>query len=44
MTMPAAAGWKYLHKVPNGYCGLEGTGVSCPLPFALGVTVDTAQG
>jgi peptide-methionine (S)-S-oxide reductase len=31
---------QYLHKVPNGYCGLEGTGVSCPLPFALGVTVD----
>jgi hypothetical protein len=23
-----------------GYCGLEGTGVSCPLPFALGVTLD----
>ncbi len=30
---------QYLHKVPNGYCGLQGTGVSCPLPFALGVTV-----
>jgi peptide-methionine (S)-S-oxide reductase len=23
---------QYLHKVPNGYCGLAGTGVSCPLP------------
>ena len=23
---------QYLHKVPNGYCGLKGTGVSCPLP------------
>ncbi len=23
---------QYLHKVPNGYCGLRGTGVSCPLP------------
>jgi peptide-methionine (S)-S-oxide reductase len=23
---------QYLHKVPNGYCGLEGTGVSCPIP------------
>ena len=23
---------QYLHKVPNGYCGLEGTGVSCPTP------------
>ena len=21
---------QYLHKVPNGYCGLVGTGVSCP--------------
>jgi len=21
---------QYLHKVPNGYCGLQGTGVSCP--------------
>ena len=25
---------QYLHKVPNGYCGLAGTGVSCPLPAA----------
>jgi peptide-methionine (S)-S-oxide reductase len=23
---------QYLHKVPNGYCGLKGTGVSCPVP------------
>ncbi len=23
---------QYLHKVPNGYCGLGGTGVSCPRP------------
>src|SRR6185295_5693891 len=23
---------QYLHKVPWGYCGLEGTGVSCPMP------------
>jgi peptide-methionine (S)-S-oxide reductase len=23
---------QYLHKVPNGYCGIAGTGVSCPLP------------
>ncbi|KAK6474170.1 peptide methionine sulfoxide reductase MsrA-like isoform X1 [Huso huso] len=22
---------QYLHKVPNGYCGLKGTGVSCPM-------------
>jgi peptide-methionine (S)-S-oxide reductase len=27
---------QYLHKVPNGYCGLGGTGVSCP----VGVDVD----
>ena len=23
---------QYLHKVPNGYCGLCGTGVACPSP------------
>ncbi|MEA2432967.1 MAG: peptide-methionine (S)-S-oxide reductase [Actinomycetota bacterium] len=23
---------QYLDKVPNGYCGLKGTGVSCPIP------------
>ncbi len=23
---------QYLHHVPNGYCGLQGTGVSCPVP------------
>jgi len=28
---------QYLHKIPNGYCGLEGTGVSCPI--GLGVAV-----
>jgi peptide-methionine (S)-S-oxide reductase len=22
---------QYLHKVPHGYCGLGGTGVSCPV-------------
>ena len=22
---------QYLHKVPNGYCGIGGTGVSCPI-------------
>jgi peptide-methionine (S)-S-oxide reductase len=22
---------QYLHKVPNGYCGLRGTGASCPV-------------
>ena len=25
---------QYLHKVPNGYCGLAGTGVSCQVPAA----------
>ena len=25
---------QYLHKVPNGYCGLKGTGVSCSIPAA----------
>ncbi|MFI5300774.1 MAG: peptide-methionine (S)-S-oxide reductase MsrA [Polyangiales bacterium] len=23
---------QYLHKNPEGYCGLEGTGVACPIP------------
>lgn len=23
---------QYLYKVPNGYCGLAGTGVTCPIP------------
>jgi peptide-methionine (S)-S-oxide reductase len=27
---------QYLHKVPNGYCGLGGTGVSCPVGLATG--------
>ncbi|MFO7272770.1 MAG: peptide-methionine (S)-S-oxide reductase MsrA [Sphaerobacter thermophilus] len=27
---------QYLHKVPNGYCGLEGTGVACPAPAITG--------
>lgn len=22
---------QYLHKVPHGYCGLQGTGVACPI-------------
>jgi peptide-methionine (S)-S-oxide reductase len=25
---------QYLYKVPNGYCGLKGTGVSCSIPAA----------
>lgn len=27
---------QYLHKVPNGYCGLGGTGVTCPVGLAEG--------
>jgi peptide-methionine (S)-S-oxide reductase len=27
---------QYLHKVPNGYCGLGGTGVSCPVGLVGG--------
>ncbi len=26
---------QYLHKVPHGYCGLGGTGVSCPIGTAV---------
>jgi peptide-methionine (S)-S-oxide reductase len=26
---------QYLAKNPDGYCGLGGTGVSCPLPLDL---------
>ncbi|MEO6205482.1 MAG: peptide-methionine (S)-S-oxide reductase MsrA [Mycobacteriales bacterium] len=29
---------QYLHKNPNGYCGIGGTGVSCPI--GVGVAVD----
>ncbi len=29
---------QYLHKNPNGYCGIGGTGVSCPI--GVGVTID----
>lgn len=25
---------QYLHKVPNGYCGIGGTGLSCPVGIA----------
>jgi peptide-methionine (S)-S-oxide reductase len=27
---------QYLHKVPHGYCGIGGTGVSCPVGLATG--------
>jgi len=26
---------QYLHKVPNGYCGIGGTGVTCAMPRTL---------
>lgn len=26
---------QYLHKIPNGYCGLAGTGVACPAPAGV---------
>jgi peptide-methionine (S)-S-oxide reductase len=29
---------QYLHKVPNGYCSMTGTGVSCPI--GVGVSAD----
>ena len=32
---------QYLEKVPNGYCGLGGTGVTCPI--GVGVAVPTAR-
>ncbi|WP_417257972.1 peptide-methionine (S)-S-oxide reductase MsrA [Celeribacter sp.] len=28
---------QYLAKNPNGYCGLKGTGVSCPINLGVGV-------
>ncbi len=31
---------QYLHKNPNGYCGLGGTGVSCPV--GVGVVTETS--
>jgi peptide-methionine (R)-S-oxide reductase len=30
---------QYLYKVPNGYCGLGGTGVSCPVGLGVGATL-----
>jgi peptide-methionine (S)-S-oxide reductase len=35
---------QYLHKVPNGYCGLSGTGVSCPVPWAVQPVSGGSQG
>jgi peptide-methionine (S)-S-oxide reductase len=35
---------QYLHKVPNGYCGLAGTGVSYPVPAAAGAGAEESRG
>lgn len=34
---------QYLSKVPNGYCGLGGTGVSCPIGLDLATPAEGAQ-
>ena len=35
---------QYLHKVPNGYCGLGGTGASCPVGVAAAPATAVAEG
>jgi hypothetical protein len=27
--------WRYMYGVSYGYCGLDGTGVSCPVGLAV---------
>lgn len=34
---------QYLHKVPNGYCGLNGTGVTCAIPQQSPVSVGEVE-
>lgn len=34
---------QYLAKVPNGYCGLGGTGVSCPIGVGVSAGVGAAE-
>jgi peptide-methionine (S)-S-oxide reductase len=34
---------QYLHKVPGGYCGLEGTGVTCAMPHRSPVMLDAVD-
>lgn len=29
--------WGCMDEVPNGYCGLDGTGVTCPIPWRTAV-------
>ncbi len=31
---------QYLHKVPNGYCHMTATGVACPAPLGVSVSVE----
>ncbi|WP_414461955.1 peptide-methionine (S)-S-oxide reductase MsrA [Hyphomicrobium sp. B1] len=31
---------QYLAKIPHGYCGLKGTGVSCPMPASDAASAD----
>ncbi len=30
---------QYLHKNPSGYCGIGGTGVSCPVGLGAGAAI-----
>lgn len=40
-TTPRSTTSQYLHKVPDGYCGLGGTGVTCAMPHrSLPVSLD----
>lgn len=34
---------QYLHKVPDGYCGLGGTGVTCAMPHRSPVSLDERE-
>jgi peptide-methionine (S)-S-oxide reductase len=34
---------QYLAKIPHGYCGLKGTGVSCPMPASDAASADVKR-
>jgi len=34
---------QYLPKNPDGYCGIKGTGVSCPIGAGAGASSDSLQ-
>lgn len=34
---------QYLAKIPHGYCGLRGTGVSCPMPASDAASADVKR-